>query len=156
MPSATYIALATFTANGTQTGVTFSNIPNTYKDLVIQGNVIGNTTNGVFSIAYNGDSSNMTGVRMYGTSSVAGSDQPTDGITSATIGTNVGSLIVQVLDYAATDKHKTSLIRSNDGGVITIAGVNRWASTNAITSIAITSNRTFQTGMTLSLYGIAG
>lgn len=155
MPTPTYIALATFTAAGTETGVTFSNIPNTYRDLVLQGNVIGNTANGVFSLAYNGDSANRTGVRMWGNGSGTGtSDLPTDGINSATIGSGVGSLIVEILDYSATDKHKTNLVRSNDAGVILMAGANRWASLSPITSIALTSNRTFQSGMTLTLYGI--
>jgi len=154
VPTATYIALATFTATGTETSVTFSSIPSTYRDLVIQGSVKGDEANGVFLMELNGDASNRTGVRMYGTGSSAASDSPNDGIVSATIGTNFGTLKVDIMDYSATDKHKTSLIRSNDAGTLTIAGASRWASTSAVTSVKILSNRTYQAGMTLTLYGI--
>ncbi len=153
MPTATYVALANFNAAGSETSVTFSNIPNTYRDLVIQGNVIGNSSNGVLNMELNGDTANRNSLRMYANPGT-GIDTSSEGLASATIGTNVGTLLVQILDYSATNKHKTTLIQSNDPGVIVSAGVARWSSTSAVTSVKITSNRTFQSGMTLSLYGI--
>lgn len=157
MPSSTYIELATFTATGTETSVTFSNIPNTYRDLVIHGNVLGNQVNGVMFLYLNGDTANRSGVRFYGLGSGSGaSDSPTDGLSSATIGTTWGTLTVNIMDYSATDKHKMIFVRSDAANQIIIGGVNRWASNNAVNTIQIGSNRTYQSGMTLSLYGIAG
>lgn len=77
--------------------------------------------------------------------------------------TNLGQVAtINIMDYSATDKHKTTLIRngkqggSNDG-VEAIAG--RWANTAAITSLEIFSitggGITFSAGSTFALYGIA-
>jgi hypothetical protein len=63
--------------------------------------------------------------------------------------------IVHIMDYSATDKHKTVLSRANraSSGVDAIAG--RWASTSAITSIKyFASGRTLDIGSTVALYGI--
>lgn len=155
MPSGTYIALATFVSSGNLSSVTFNNIPGSYRDLVIHGHILGNNTNGVFSMAFNGDSANRSGIRIWSTGSTLGGDSPTDGISSATIGTNWGNLIINIMDYSVSTKHKLSLVQSGDGGVISITGINRWASNAPITSITISSNRTYQANMRLSLYGVA-
>jgi hypothetical protein len=77
------------------------------------------------------------------------------GSGSTTAGNHVG--IVQIMDYSATDKHKTSLARSNraDSGVD--ASAIRWANTAAINSITLlqTNGRTLEAGATIALYGIA-
>ena len=74
--------------------------------------------------------------------------------------TNGLPVIIQFMDYSATDKHKTTLDRyqttrdNGDSEVGMIAG--RWASTSAITSISLFPNSsTLKAGTTASLYGIA-
>ena len=57
------------------------------------------------------------------------------------------------MDYSATDKHKTVLIRANHPGE-TVACAGRWANTAAITSITINTASTFVIGSVFSLYGI--
>ena len=67
--------------------------------------------------------------------------------------------ITQIMDYSATDKHKTLLSRTNINndtypGASATAG--RWASTAAITSILLfPSSGSWLTGSTFALYGIA-
>jgi hypothetical protein len=155
MPSGTYIALATFVSSGNVSSVTFANIPGSYRDLVIHGHILGNQSNGVLSMSFNGDSTNRTGIRMWSLGSSLGGDSPDDGLTSATIGTNWGNLIVNIMEYSTSTKHKLSLVQSGDGGQISMTGVSRWASNSPITSITISSNRTYQANMRLSLYGVA-
>jgi hypothetical protein len=65
--------------------------------------------------------------------------------------------IMQIMDYSATDKHKSVLCRFKRGGgydsVWMLAG--RWANTNAITSISFgPASGTLDAGLTASLYGI--
>lgn len=148
MPTATYIALGTFTAAGTETGVTFSSIPATYRDLVLQGNIQGNSANGQGELRMNGN--NGSGIRMIGN----GSTPTSDAYYEFPIGAEWGTLTIHVMDYSATDKHKTALLRVNNPAAETHAAVFRWASTNAVTSFGISTNRTFTAGMTLTLYGI--
>tara|TARA_R110000822_G_C14927148_1_gene452116 strand:+ start:203 stop:526 length:324 start_codon:yes stop_codon:yes gene_type:complete len=66
----------------------------------------------------------------------------------------------QLMDYSATDKHKTVLIRYNSvtgtfaEGVVSFAG--RYASTSAVTAIQVfNTDYDFLVGSTLFLYGIA-
>ncbi len=156
MATNTYTPLANITLGSSPTTVTFSNIPNTYRDLilVINGRV-GANSNMVFF--YNADSSNGTAVWMTGNGSTASSS--TIGFMFAgTWNANQDSnAIVQIMDYSATDKHKTSLVRSNqpsDQGAWAIA--NRWASNTAVNSITIdpTGSNTITSGTTLALYGV--
>jgi hypothetical protein len=62
------------------------------------------------------------------------------------------------MDYSATDKHKTGLIRDNgqQGSDLAVrAYAARWANTAAITSIQyFTTAGNLNTGFTLSLYGV--
>jgi hypothetical protein len=59
------------------------------------------------------------------------------------------------MDYSATDKHKTVLVRSNAASTGVEAIAQRWASTAAITSILVfPSTGSWAAGGTFSLYGI--
>lgn len=62
--------------------------------------------------------------------------------------------VVQVMDYSATDKHKTSLIRI-DSTNTTSAIAQRWASTTAVNSLTFSiGSGVFAIGSTFSLYGV--
>jgi len=64
--------------------------------------------------------------------------------------------ILSIMDYSATNKHKSILARSNRAGGFTEMVASRWANTAAINSILITGlQNTFSTGSTFNLYGIA-
>jgi hypothetical protein len=69
-------------------------------------------------------------------------------------------LVTQIMDYSATDKHKTVLNRSNATtaaqGFAVFAEAWRWANTSAVTSIVVaTLYGSWNTGTTFNLYGIA-
>jgi hypothetical protein len=159
VPTPTYTALATVTLASAAASVTFSSIPATYRDLIliITAQRTGSPVN--VGMRFNGDSgSNYSSVFMTGTGSSA---------TSGTVsGTNVqldvypyppssgfNNYIVQIMDYAATDKHKSVLVRVNDAGNATEASAARWANTAAVNSLALTLSN-FNTGSTFSLYGV--
>ena len=162
MPTNTYTALATITLGSNDSELVFSNIPSGYRDLIL---VINGSVNfaGPDStlMRFNGDTgSNYSNVRMVGTGSAATSYSDT--AAYAYIGVETSSrlftIITQIMDYSATDKHKTLLSRGNqdDGWVTAFAA--RWANTAAITSVSVLANASgvvFYAGTTFSLYGIA-
>ena len=162
MPTPTYTPLATVTLGTTASSITFSSIPATYRDLVVvlNGTVTNNTA---LQIRYNGDTgSNYSKVHMWGQSSSGQSDASTgDTFFNLRDVPASGRLFtrVQIMDYSATDKHKTALaLNTYDPSSFSynvFTGAGRWANTSAITSILVflgTGN--FNSGTTLSMYGV--
>jgi hypothetical protein len=155
MPTPTYTPLATVTLGSTTSSVTFSSIPATYRDLILITN--GKATGGDdYVIYFNGDTTtgNYSRVLMNGNGSTTASFSGS-GSNPAAIYDTDGVFVHQIMDYSATDKHKTYLARSNTAGVVVIAGAARWANTAAITSVlAKPASASFASGTTLSLYGV--
>lgn len=155
-----YIPLATVTLGGSDADILFSNIPATFKDLVLTFSA--STSNGVgVRVRPNSDASNGSSVFMYGTgSSTASSTASVIDLFYTDSSSTPYSGTLHFMDYAATDKHKTILCRSGAGssasGNFIWAYAQRWASTSAINSLlVITSSNTMAAGSTLSLYGVA-
>jgi hypothetical protein len=162
MPTTTYTPIASTTLGSSTQSVSLTSIPQTYRDLilVIGGKFVtdGNAQN--FYMRLNGVTSSVyTSVRMTGSGSAAQSG--TDSDTLAYIGgANNGQDFVmrlQFMDYSVTDKHKTILARLDAPAFTSHASAQRFASTNAITSIemfTINSSIRYDAGTTFSLYGI--
>jgi hypothetical protein len=164
MPTATYTALATVTLGSSVGTVTFSSIPATYRDLVL---VIAaaNTSDSNNGIRFNSDSgsnysrqflgANGVGAFSANTSTSTGFQYDNFGYTTTTLG-NTNHLI-QIMDYSATNKHKTILTRANRAGdtIDTLSG--RWGNTSAITSVVVysISGFNFSANSRFDLYGIA-
>jgi hypothetical protein len=154
-----YIALATTTLGSAAANVTFSSIPATYKDLIVVYS--GSNTTGLagLRIRLNGDSTSIySTVNMNGESSGATSSAQTE--TSANIGvssTGQSNTIIQIMDYSATDKHKTILGRGNTLSTSFVrASAGRWANTNAVNTVQVSTYAyDFNSGTTISLYGVA-
>ena len=157
MPTPTYTPLATVTLASSASSVTFSNIPATYRDLILIFNGTGSGTTGNLRMTFNGSTlSNFTDVRMYNFNNSSGSDT-TGGDSLVSLGAinNRQASVVQIMDYSATDKHKTYLFRGGATAVGVGASINRWANTAAITSIVLVNTAgTIDAGATLNLYGV--
>jgi hypothetical protein len=159
MATPTYVPLGTITLPSNSSSVTFSSIPATYRDLII---VINGTLSADSSVHvyYNGDTAaNYTRVFMEGNGSTTGSGAGTDSRIIDMRNTS-SNTILQIFDYAQTNKHKTALVRSNapvDNFPQVWAAAGRWANTNAINTVALDPDSTtqFASGTTVSLYGIA-
>lgn len=156
MATPTYLPLATLTLTSAASTVTFSSIPQGYRDLilVVDGAITGSQSN---TYAYlNGDTaqSNYSYVRMLGDGSATSSAA----VSNASIGdmtSGKNNMIIQIMDYSATDKHKTRLSRSSQPSSTAIAYASRWANTAAVTSISLAHNGSiFAAGSTFSLFGI--
>jgi hypothetical protein len=160
-----YIALATTTLGSTATSVTFSNIPNTYKDLIVVVSAVAAGSSGTqaqVGIRLNGDGgSNYSNVAMAGggSSTFSGSQTTTQLAVTwayAYVAPTQNNSVTQIMDYSATDKHKTALNRTTLPDGATIAHASRWANTSAVTSLSVvTFIGSFASGATFSLYGVA-
>lgn len=157
---ATYTALATITLSSSASSVTFSSIPSTYRDLVLVANATGASVEGYSTLRLNADSgSNYSYVRMIGQSSGASSQaysSETSFSRSFYVKTSLPAMTtIQINDASATDKHKSLLWRQDYSLDTAEATAGRWASTSAVTSIALTRvSGTFNSGSTFSLFGI--
>jgi hypothetical protein len=158
MPTLTYKALATVTLGSSATSVTFSSIPGTYRDLVLVINgKSGTGTETFLALRPNNDSGNKSRLFMFSDGSSISSGVFTDALfigTLPTSGSNNMTSITNIMDYSATDKHKTMLQRSTSAVNISAQAL-RWASTSAITSLVlVVTTQSIGAGTTLSLYGI--
>jgi hypothetical protein len=164
MPTNTYTPLATVTLSGSDSEIVFASIPNTYRDLILVIQAKSATGNPAVTARFNSDNTaNYPYVRMTGSGSGSGGSAiiTTDTFLNiaAAFGINTsgnGHIIAQIMDYSATDKHKTVLVRNGDAGLGVEAIAGRWANTNAINTIALanTSSISFASGSTFSLYGV--
>jgi hypothetical protein len=168
------IATVTVGAGGAA-DVTFSSIPSTYTHLQIRALVRDNRSGGAVTdnirFQFNGDTaSNYTRHEMWGDGggayAVGVADEPRGyaGMFCSTSSSNTsvfGAGIIDILDYANTNKYKTTRAfggTDNNGG----GGVNfsssLWRSTSAITSIKLFGENggTLQQYSHFALYGIKG
>lgn len=157
-----YKALANLTLSSSASTVTFSSISGNYRDLVLVISDIKMSTDATVYIRYNSDTgSNYNQVFMSGQGSVTASQSANStrfdiGYYTYASTTDTGfNIEADILDYTATDKHKTAIVRSNRASAGTESFAARWASTSAITTIAlIASTGTFSSGTKFALYGV--
>jgi hypothetical protein len=171
-------SIATVTAAGGETTLTFNSISSAYKHLQIRGlykdTFSASLSNATLHLRFNNDSAtNYTTHVLNGNGTTASSSAqtgityiniPDAGITAGTGHTNIfGSSMIEILDYASTTKNKTtrSISGNNVNSTSTSFGVDLnsglWLSTAAVTRIDLIRDSTaFFAGSTFALYGIKG
>lgn len=171
MPTPTYTPLANLTLGSSAATVTFSSINTSlYRDLVLVTSITSSDATGAYTYLWlNSDSGeNYSFVSAWGNGS--------SGYSAASTATSVGTITsgnpphstsnreiatYNIMDYSATDKHKTVLIRSSSASVLTGMAAYRWASTSAVNSLSLftrngySQSQDFLAGSTFALYGIA-
>ena len=155
MPKPTYVQLNSIMLATASLSVTFSNIPQNYRDLVLvwSGSCSANTGLGVI---FNSDTgSNYTRTLMIGNGSTTVVATQTDNGFGET-GTSQSNNIFNIMDYSATDKNKIVLVRVNANGNFVAANVGNWANNSAITSVTLdpASTNTFSANSVFTIYGI--
>lgn len=163
------IPIATVTVGSTSVAdVTFSSIPNTYEHLQIRSFIFGtsSTAQGSMNVQFNSDTGSNyafhllqgygTGVDAYGAAS--SSNGRYFGYRGGIRDTYATAGVVDILDYANTNKYKT--IRGlcgndfNGSGEIQLSS-SLWMNTNAVTSIKIwNSSMNLAQYSSFALYGI--
>ena len=158
-----YESIASANGTGASNTITFSSIPATYKHLQIRGILVG-TASDTVSVSYNSDTTttNYYYHRLQGTG--AGSPNAAAGnirrlFDSAGSGSYYLAFVVDILDYANTNKYKTTRSLSgydaNGSGLIDFES-NLWKNTAAISTLALnlTGGIYFTTASSFALYGI--
>lgn len=166
--------IATATVSSPVSSITFSSIPSTYKHLQIRG-ICRNTANvggDAPGMRFNSDTASnysLHNINANGTSAtvfnLASDTNAMFGYNTAdaSYGSNIfASIVVDILDYADTNKYKTLFSRygsDNNGsprnnGLMTA----NWRSTSAISSITLApypfTTNTWVAGTTFALYGM--
>lgn len=141
----------------TSSGVTFSNIPQTYKHLQLRCSqseglyllTFNNVTSGVYSRAFGyGDGGT--------TSAIVSSAQTSINVMEFGNAGNQAINIIDILEYSSTSKTKTYYAlcgKSGVGGGEIVIATGNFNNSNGITSIEITGG-TAAVGSVFSLYGI--
>lgn len=154
------VTLGTITLGANANTITFSNIPSGYRDLYLTISGINTTT--ATTLRFNGDTTAGNHLWAY-YSSPTPSGSTSSGtamalqIATGASATTPGTVLVNIMDYGTTDKHKTILARhqNKDNATATDAIVGRWNSTSAITSLSLQGTTSqFGTGAVVNLYGV--
>jgi hypothetical protein len=174
IPETSYQSIATVSASGGETSLSFTSIPNTFTHLQIRGilkDTFTTSTSVGCYVTFNSDSgSNYAYHKLYATGSAVYAGATTtqsniflwgSGASSASGTSNMfGVSVTDILDYASTSKYKT--LRTLNGSDLNASGTiainsGLWQSTSAISSIQIAKDYTaFAAGTTFALYGIKG
>jgi hypothetical protein len=155
MPTPTYTLIDSVTLTSSAASVTFSSISATGKgDLVLVIN--GTNGNALYGLRFNGDSgSNYSYVQALGDGSSTISSSGTEAFARIGYsGTNTLVNVTTVMDYSATDKHKSVLSRDNVPSASVRMIASRWANTAAITSLTAYVSASWNIGSTFHLYQI--
>ena len=172
---AAYESIATYLGDNTLNDFTLSNIPQTYKHLQVRitcrtGNHPYDTDVGLFMYANSDAGSNYSTTYMYGSGgsvySGASATQPYYSCGSFpstnTTANAQGVMIIDILDYANTNKYKTiksiSGFDTNTANSMYFIRTGNWRSTVAISSLKfllVTDGTTrFGSNSSVALYGI--
>ena len=160
-------SIATTTLSTSAASVTFSSIAGTYKHLQLRITA-GNSVSAYMGMVVNSDTgSNYAFHRLSGDGATADANASTsraDMILTgaggmATTANVFGGFIVDILDYANTNKYKTvrclNGYDANGSGSMNLSS-NVWLNTAAITSLTLSSTSNFRQYSSFALYGIKG
>ena len=156
MATPTYTLIDSVTLSSSAASVTFSSIIQDYGDLIIvfDGKVI--AYDGYMLVQLNSDTgSNYSYVFARSSGSSRGTSQTAMRVYDH-LNTDQSTFILQIMDYSATDKHKTMLSRGGSSSFGVGMNAGRWANTSAVTSVLVIgqSGLDFAAGSTFYLYGI--
>ena len=144
--------------------ITFSSIPATYTHLQLRCMTLSGSVSGDVRMQFNADTGTTYSIHnLYGTGAAvtAQSVASTTYITGAFSGsaTQPGVSVIDILDYANTNKYKTARILAgldvNGAGGYALFSSGTWRNTAAVTSITLFINAVnFNQYSSFALYGI--
>ena len=159
--TAAWEVIGSQTLGSAAASVTFSSIPQGYRDLILVINAGSTTAGASYARANLNSDTGSNYSRVYATANGSSVSSAASTNTFMGISNTVGigdsikfQAICQFLDYSATDKHKTMLLRNGGGEPRLNMAANRWANTAAITNIELKlDSGSYSTGSTFTLYG---
>jgi hypothetical protein len=164
MATNTYVALDKVTVGTATSTITFTGINQGYTDLVLvyQGataaaaNMFVRVGNGSLDTGSNYSLTQIVGSGTSASSSRLSSQAEIKITEGLFVNTNEQcNIIMNFQNYSNTTTNKTLLSRANSAAIGVQAQVSLWRSTSAINTISVYASQNFNTGTTISLYGIA-
>ncbi len=158
-----YDSIATTSLSSSAASITFSSIPATYTHLQVRAIILGTGSISYQPMTFNNDTGlNYTnhGMTASGSGTPTAFGEANHGFIShqAAVSTNPFAMVMEILDYANTNKYKT--VRTlggydaNGSGILTFRS-GLWMNTNAITTIKIEPNtNNYAQYSHFALYGI--
>jgi len=164
MPAgATFEPIATSTLLTNTNTVSFTNIPNTYTDLLILARCAYQSFgSGDMNIQFNSDTGNNYGTTRLlnsGTGAISNTSTNRANVNSGECGSAFTVVEVHILSYTASVFKNVFTSGINPGGIDNgYWTMGAWRNTSAITSVQIRAeiSPTWQAGSTFTLYGISG
>lgn len=155
---ATYEPIQTLVANGSQSTITFSSIPQTYTDLVLVASGNASTGTGVIMRFNNSSATAYHYYGMYGTSSeyVANAEFNLSGMNITNMyptAAEVRGSIVNIFNYTS-NQSKSILINRNEPTSFVQKNVCLWTNGSAITRIDLVAGSNYDSGTRFTIYGI--
>ena len=163
--------IATAYGTGSSGVIDFTSIPSTYTHLQIRYTAKNTSALANMNITFNGvTSANYARHHVAGTGNAASAANATsannisllNAVTASTIANTATAGVIDILDYANTNKNKTlraiyGLVDTSSGTSFVYAASGFLNSTTAITSVTLTASaNNFATMSRFSLYGIKG
>ena len=161
-----YTLIATQTLLNPTATVTFTGIPQGFKDLMLEcvsNNDVAGSGSQNMRVRFNGDTgTNYSGTRIYGTGTAASSERDSNtafiyigAVGNASAGPAITT--INVLSYSNASVYKTALGRGGEAGSAINAGASLWRSTAAITSISLVwlAGESFKTNSVFKLWGVS-
>jgi hypothetical protein len=159
-----FTAIASQTLTSSATGVTFSSIPGTFRDLVLVIDKVRAVNTGrTFFVRFNGSAVNYSSVYMTsnGPSGQSAFVSNNDNLriypfSHPAVPGQEPNYKIEIFDYQQTNKHKSVLVVSDNWDAAATRYAARWGETAAITSITVQiDSGNIVAGATFSLYGVS-
>ena len=155
----TYEPIATTTASGSVSSITFSSISGSYTDLVVIVNGANANSDNSLCVRFNSDTGGNysdTAIDGNGTSATSFRESNTSEPQAGSMGTSISTSIINVMNYSNTTTYKSYVARGNNPASRVRGFVGLWRNTAAITSITIFNNAAsnYTNTTTFTLYGI--
>jgi hypothetical protein len=162
--ASTYSQIATTTLGSAAASYTFSNIPQTYTNLVLISNAQTTVSQDALRVQFNSDTAtNYSMTQIFASTSLGSNRQSSvTGVRILNGAPNSGSTFcisrTNIPNYSNTTTFKSTLSKNDEASTITGAIVGLWRSTAAITSITIypENGGNIFANSSFTLYGIKG
>lgn len=160
----TYTKIASVTASGSASAMSFTSIPTTYTDLVIlftARNTSAGTNSGALNVTFNTATGTVTYREIWGSGSSAGSDASimAGGLPSTTnTASTFASGYFYMPNYQSGNQKSFSVdVTGENNAAAAYSGLvaGKWNQTAVVNEISITSNANFAQYSSATLYGIS-
>lgn len=162
-----YDQIATIVLGSPASSFTFSSIPSGYKHLQVRASLKASSGGYWIGLQLNGDTGNNYSMHRLSSNASSISSSSTTSTSSHQIfgfssGTSTGvplPVIIDILDYSATNKNKTmrAMVAQAGSGISEMhLSSGAWYNTSAVSTLFLGAGGNFDTGSRVTVYGIKG